>query len=189
MGYKLSADGISPTESLTSLKVLVHFNPDLPIVLECDASQYGIGAVISHRFPDGVERSITYASRSLSPAEKNYSQIEKEGLSIVFGVTKFYTYHFGRKFTLHTDLNPLLKIFSPQGSTPVLAASRPQRWAILLSSYRSDIRYKSSSDIANADALSRLPIEFKCHASVESPIFHVAAQQVTRHPAKAHKIA
>jgi len=114
-------------ESLTSSKVLVHFNPDLPIVLECDASQYGIGAVISHRFPEGVERPIAYASRSLSPAKKNYSQIGKEGLAIVFGVTKFYMYLFGRKFTLHTDHKPLLKIISPQGATPVLAASRLQR--------------------------------------------------------------
>ena len=127
-------------ESLTSSKVLAHFNPDLPIVLECDASQYGIGAVISHRFTDGVERPIAYASRSLSPAEKNYSQTEKEGLAIVFGVTKFYMYLFGRKFTLHTDHKPLLKIFSPQGATPVLATSRLQRWAILLSSYCYDIK-------------------------------------------------
>ena len=98
-------------------------------------------------------------------------------------------YLFGRKFTLHTDHKPLLKIFSPQGATPVLAASRLQCWAILLSSYRYDIKYKSSSDIANADALSRLSLEFKHDASVESPIFHVAAPQVTRHPVKAHQIA
>ena len=161
--------------------MLVHLNPGLHIVLECDASQYGVGAVISHRF--------AYASRSLGPAEKNYSQIEKEGLAIVFGVTKFYMYLFERKCTCHTDHKPLLKIFSPQCSTPVLAASRLQRWAILLSSYRYDIKYKSSSDIANADALSRLPLEFKCDASVESPIFHVAAQQVTRQPIKAQQIA
>lgn len=98
-------------------------------------------------------------------------------------------YLFGRKSILYTDHKPLLKIFSPQGATPVLAVSRLQRWAILLSSYRYDIKYKSSSNIANADALSRLPLEFKCDASVESPIFHVAAQQVTRHPVKAHQIA
>jgi len=134
-----------------------------------------------------MERPNAYASRPLSLAEKNYSQIEKEGLAIVFGITKFYMCLFGRKFTLHSDHKPLLKIFSPQGSTPVLAASRLQHWAILLSSYRYDI--KSSSDIANADALSRLPLEFKHDASVESPIFHVAAQQVTRHPVKAHQIA
>ena len=131
-------------ESLASSHLLVHFNPELPIVLECDASQYGIGAVIPHRFPDGVEKPIAYASRSLSPAEKNYSQIEKEGLAIVFGVTKFYMYLYGRKLTLHTDHKPLLKIFSPGSATPVLTASRLQHWAILLSSYRYDIKYKSS---------------------------------------------
>ena len=77
--------------SLTSSKVLVHFDPKLPVILECDASQYGIGAVISHRFPNGHERPIAYASRSLNAAEKNYSQIHKEALAIVFRVTKFYT--------------------------------------------------------------------------------------------------
>ena len=98
-------------------------------------------------------------------------------------------YLFGRKFTLHTDHKPLLKIFSPQGSTPVLAASCLQHWAIMLSSYCYDIKYKSSSDIANADALSRLPLEFKHDASVEGPNFHVTAQLVTRHPVKAQQIA
>ena len=139
-------------ESLTSSRLLVHFNPDLPNVLECDASQYGLGAVISHHFPNGVEKPIAYASRSLSPAEKNYSQIKKEGLAIVFGITKCYMYLYGKKFTLHTDHKPSLKIFSPDGATPVLAASHLQRWAILLSLYQmNDIKYKSSKDIDNAD--------------------------------------
>jgi len=176
-------------ESLSSTRLLVHFNPDLPIVLECDASQYGIGTEISHRFPDGVEKPIAYASRFLSQAENNYSQIEKEGLAIVFGVTKFYMFLYARKFILHTDHKPLLKIFSPDSTTPALAASHLQRWAILLSSYRYEIKYKSSRDIANADALSRLPLSFKQDASVASPIFHIAAQQVTRHPVKAQQIA
>ena len=58
-------------DSLTSSKLLVHFDSKLPVILECDASQYGIGAVISHRFPNGHERPIAYASRSLNAAEKN----------------------------------------------------------------------------------------------------------------------
>ena len=66
--------------SLTSSNVLVHYDPNLPVVLECDASQYGIGAVILHRFPNGNEKPIAYASRSLNSSEKNYSQIEKEVL-------------------------------------------------------------------------------------------------------------
>ncbi|KAK3744561.1 hypothetical protein QZH41_003499 [Actinostola sp. cb2023] len=78
-------------KSQTSDKV--HYNPDIPLILECDASPYGVGVVMSHRFPGGVERPIAYASRSLNQAEQNYNQIEKEGLAIVFGVTKFYFRH------------------------------------------------------------------------------------------------
>ena len=83
----------------SSSNVLVHYDPSLPVILENDASQYGIGAVIFHRFPNGDERPNAYATRSLNLFEKNYSQIEKEGFAIIFGVTKFYLYLFGRKFT------------------------------------------------------------------------------------------
>ena len=110
--------------SLSSANVLVHYDPKLPLILECDASPYGIRAALSHRFPDGVERPIAYASRSLNDAEKNYGQIEKEGLAIIFGLSKFYMYLYGRKFTLCTDHKPLLKIFAPDAATPVLAAAR-----------------------------------------------------------------
>ena len=72
-------------ESLLSSRVLVHYKPSLPVILESDASQYGIGAVILH----GDKRPIAYASRFLNSFEKNYSQIEKEGPAIIFGVTKY----------------------------------------------------------------------------------------------------
>ena len=175
--------------SLTSDRVLVHYNPELPLVLECDASPYGIGAVISHRFNDGKEKPIAYASRSLSPAERNYSQIEKEGLAIVFGVTKFYMYLYGQRFTLCTDHKPLLKIFAPDGATPVLAAARLQRWSLLLSSYQYNIQYRSSSDIANANALSRLHLSYRKDASAEECIYSVARQQLHKHPVSAQRIA
>lgn len=58
---------------LTTGKVLAHFDPSLPLILACNASAYGIGAVIQHSIPEGEERPIAYASRTLSPAEIKYS--------------------------------------------------------------------------------------------------------------------
>lgn len=176
-------------ESLSSSHVLVHYNPRLPVILESDASRHGIGAVILHRFPNGDERPITYASRSLNSSEKNYSQIEKEGLAIIFGVTKYYMYLFGRKFTLRTDHKPLLKIFAPDSATPVLAAARLQCWSLLLLSYQYEIEFKPSAEVASSDALSRLPLQYRKDASVEDKIFQVSAVQLRKHPVSFLEIA
>ena len=80
-----------------------HYDPTLPIIMVGDASAYGIGTVISHVLPDGSERPIAFASRTLSASEKYYCQLEKEALSLVFGVKKFHQYLYGCKFTLITD--------------------------------------------------------------------------------------
>ena len=66
-------------ELLTSSLFLVHFNSELPLLLACDASAYGIGAVLAHRMSDGTEKPIAYASCTLNSAERGYSQLEKEG--------------------------------------------------------------------------------------------------------------
>ena len=69
---------------------MMHYNPHLPIKLAGDVSAYWIGAVISHVLPDGSEHPIAYASRTLSQAERNYAQLEKEALSLIFGIMEFY---------------------------------------------------------------------------------------------------
>ena len=78
--------------------VLVHFNPELPLTLSCDASPYGLGAVLSHIMPNGVERPVAYASRTLTTAERNYAEIDKEAFAVAWGAKRFHQYLHGLHF-------------------------------------------------------------------------------------------
>ena len=142
---------------LSSDQILVHFDPNKPLGLSCDASSVGIGAVLFHRFPDGTERPIANVSKTLTPAERNYSQIHKEALAIIFGLRKFYQYLYGHRFILVTDHKPLTSLFGPKKGTPPLAANRLARWALWLNQFDYSIEYRKTADHGNADALSRLP--------------------------------
>lgn len=144
-------------ELLTTAPFLVHFDPNLPLILACDASEVGIGAVLAHRLPDGLEHPIGYASRSLLPAERNYSQLEKEGLSCVFGVKKFHSYLYGHHFLLYTDHKPLLALLNEHRSTSPQASARIRRWSLLLATYEYSLEFRDTNSHSNADALSRLP--------------------------------
>ena len=145
-------------ELLKSSRLLVHYDPEKDLLLACDASPYGLEVVLSHPMADNTEQPIAFASRSLTPAEKNYSQLDKEALAIVFGVRKFHQYLYGRHFTILTDHKPLERVFNPDKTTPQMAAARIQRWALILAAYTYSIQYKEGSQNANADALSRLPL-------------------------------
>ena len=139
--------------------LLEHYDPSKQLVLCCDASSKGISAVLAHIDESGVERPISFASRRLSPSETKYSQIEREALAIILGVTRHHQYLCGltRPFWLVTDHKPLIKLFGEHESLPEMASARIRRWALKLSNYNYRIRFKSTHEIANADCLSRLP--------------------------------
>ena len=96
---------------LTSPSLLVHFNTKFKLALACDASANSIGTVLAHKYPDGSERPVGYASHSLIKAEKNYSQMKKGCLDYVFGMNKFHSYLLGHSFKLITDQKPLTTLF------------------------------------------------------------------------------
>ena len=159
-------------QQLMSAEVLVHFNPELPLILSCDESPYGVGAVLAHRMNDGTERPVAFASRSLAPAEKNYSQLDREGLSVIFAVKKFHQYIYGRDITVYTDHKPLLGLFGKSRAIPALASSRIQRWSLTLAAYRYKLVYKPGAANANADRFSRLPLPDR-HESTPNPADYV----------------
>ena len=117
---------------ITSDMVLIHYDPGRPLRLACDSSPVGIGEFLSHIMEDGSERPIAFTSRTLTKAERNYSQIDKEALALVWGVKKFHLYLFGRHFTLVTDHEPLTSIFNPKKGIPAMTVARLQRYALFL---------------------------------------------------------
>ena len=106
---------------------MIHYDVKLPIRLKCEAFSVGLGAAISLEMPHGTHRPVVYASRTLSKSERNYAQIEKGALPLIFGVKKFHNSLYARPFTLVTDHKPLIAIAGPQKGVPTLAAARVQR--------------------------------------------------------------
>lgn len=146
-------------QHLLDSQVLVHFDPKLPISVVSDSSSYGLGAVLSHII-DGQERPVCFASRTLLPAERNYPQVEREALAIVFALRHFHNYLWGQpKFRVVTDHKPLLGIFSPTKAIAPMASGRIQRWALMLQAYSFDLVHRSGVILGTADALSRLPLK------------------------------
>ncbi|XP_032072036.1 uncharacterized protein K02A2.6-like [Thamnophis elegans] len=139
---------------LVSNDVLVQYSEHLPLVLACDASPYGVGAVLCHQLPSGAEVPVAYFSRTLSAAERNYAQIDKEALAIVAGVRRFHHYLYGRPFQIVTDHKPLLGLLAGDRPAPQVLSPRMTRWFVFLASYDYQLKHRPGKQIAHADALS-----------------------------------
>ena len=87
--------------------MLAHYDPDKQLILQCDASPCVVGAALTHQYRDGSDRLVAFASRSLSPTEINYAQLDKEVLAIVFGVRYFHHYSLGRRFSPQATTTPV----------------------------------------------------------------------------------
>ena len=142
-----------------NLHVLKIFDSEKETLLETDSSGYGLAAVLMQREgPGKMWRPIEFASRSLNSSEKNYSNLEREALSVIFGITKFRKYLLGLSFTIHNDQQPLRKLLAHDSNIPINCSARVQRWALKLSQFDYKFEYSKGSCNVNSDCLSRLPL-------------------------------
>jgi len=146
---------------------LVHYDVNKPLKLFCDALPHGLGACLVHVMPNGDERPVAYTSCTLSAAEQNYAQIEREALVVIFAVRQFHQYVYGRTFTLVTDHRPLCNILGEKEGIPPLAAARMQRWALVLSAYQYKMQHIPGNQNYCANYMSRLPSPCMKHDSAE----------------------
>ena len=125
-------------EVLTTAPVLTFYNPSQPTRVSVDASSHGLGAILEPQDTDAIWKPIGFASRSLTSAERNYAQIEKETLAIVFACEKFHDYLYGRSFVVFSDHRPLKSIFS---KSITQCPPRIQRFILRLQKYRFDLDF------------------------------------------------
>ena len=144
---------------LCSAPCLTHYRASAPLVVSADASPVGVVAVLSILNEDGEERPVAYASRSLNSTERNWSQLDREGLAIVFAVKKWHSFLLGRGgVTIKTDHRPLLALLGPDKQLPLMTSPRVIRWRTILSAYQYTLVYSPAHRQRNSDGLSRNPL-------------------------------
>ncbi|UYV82871.1 K02A2.6-like [Cordylochernes scorpioides] len=148
--------GSDKKEWLIALTNLALFDPSRTTIVSADASSFGIGGVLRQEQPDGSLKPIAYVSRTLSETEKRYSQIEKEGLAIVWTCDRLKDYVTGIKIHIETDHKPLIAIFTSKSLEDM--TPRLQRLKMRMMRYSYQISHIAGKKQIVADMLSRKPM-------------------------------
>lgn len=136
-------------KKITEAPVLQNFDDRLPVVIQCDASKDGLGCCLLQN-----GKPVSFASRSLTVSERNFSQIEKELLSVVWATKKFHYYIYGKKFTVLNDHKPLESLLKK--GVHDIPSIRLQRLKLKLLKYEFDFKYLKGKLMFIADLLSRV---------------------------------
>ncbi len=157
---------------LTSPPILGHPDLQVPFIVYTDASDTGLGAILTQRKDPGREEVIAYGSRTLTGAENNYTATEKECLAVIWALEKWQHYLEYKLFTVVTDHSALQWVM---GSTKT--NSRLIRWVLRLQKFNFVIEYRKGKLNIAPDALSRSSV------TANSPITAIyAKQQMDQHP-------
>ena len=144
-------------DALIDTAVLRVADPMKPYILQTDASEEGLGAVLSQVDAQGEEHPVAFTSRKLLPWEMNYSTIEKECLAIVWVLKFFNTYLYGQTFTIETDHQPSSWLHRTKNSN-----ARLTRWALAIQPYQFEIKHRQGQENGNADGLSHGALATDC---------------------------
>ena len=160
---------------LRSSPILSFPDFSLPFILDTDACQCGIGAVLSQVHKDGTERVVAFASRAMSKSERKYSVTRQELLAAVTFIHHFRQFLLGQHFVLRTDHGSLQWLHSFKEPEGQLA-----RWLECLQEFDFDIQHRRGNHHQNADALSRHPAHQPDPSAVVSNVNAVHTMQTDR---------
>ena len=149
-------------EELSSTPVLALYDPSKETIVSADASSYGLGAVLVQQQDNHQWKPVVYASRSLTPTEQKYAQIEKEALGITWACERFSDYLVGMLFQIETDHKPLVSLLGVKNLEELPA--RIQRFRMRLMRFTFTISHTPGKDLTIADTLSRTPTAIALNA-------------------------
>ena len=152
-------------EEISKNVTLPYFNPKSETTLQTNASKKGLGAVILQN-----SKPVMFASQALTGAEKNYQNLERECLAMIWGMEKFHYFLYGKKFTLETDQKQLVSIYKKH----MVISPRIQRLIVRSFPYQPfDVQYRRGKEIPLADTLSRVTPTLVEEDGIQLPIVAV----------------